>query len=149
RSAGRASARADRVRRRRAAMSDRRAALPHTKVAPRAVTPDRALAGAAGGHDVTTVLPAAPATRQAVPGRWRRWLPTRKVIITAAVCGAIGYLALVPLYYLLWGTFFDAHGFTLSGFARAYGDARVGELVANSLWFAVGAALLSLVVGTA
>jgi iron(III) transport system permease protein len=71
------------------------------------------------------------------------------LLITVAVAGAIGYLALVPLYYLLWGTFFDAHGLTLSGFARAYGDERVGELVANSLWFAAGAAVLSLVVGTA
>jgi iron(III) transport system permease protein len=86
------------------------------------------------------------ATKPAV-GR-RRWWPTPKVIITAAVAGVIGYLALVPLYYLFWGTFFDATGFSLGGFARAYGDGRIGGLIANSLWFAVGAAVLSLVVGT-
>ena len=55
----------------------------------------------------------------------------------------------MPLYYLLWGTFFDATGFTFSGFERAYGDDQIFELVGNSLWFAVGAAVLSLVVGTA
>ncbi|GAB1818309.1 iron ABC transporter permease [Herbidospora sp. RD11066] len=65
-----------------------------------------------------------------------------------AVVGVIGYLALVPLYYLVWGTFFDANGFTLQGFANAYGDARIGSLVSNSLWFAFGSAVLSLVVGT-
>jgi len=92
---------------------------------------------------------ASPSVPAAAIARRRRWLPTPKVLITVGVAGAIGYLALVPLYYLLWGTFFDAEGFTLSGFARAYGDERIGSLVVNSLLFAVGAAVLSLVVGTA
>lgn len=78
----------------------------------------------------------------------RRWWPTPKLIIIAAVAGVIGYLALVPLYYLVWGTFFDAEGFTLNGFVSAYGDNRIGSLIANSLWFAVGSAVLALVVGT-
>ena len=82
-------------------------------------------------------------------GGWRRWLPTPKVLIVGVVGLRIGYLAIVPLYYLLWGTFFDDKGFTLAGFSRAYGDERIVELVSNSLWFAVGAAILSLVVGTA
>ena len=38
--------------------------------------------------------------------------------------------------------------FSLDGFGRAYGNDRIGELIGNSLWFAIGAALLSLVVGT-
>lgn len=96
----------------------------------------------------TTASPAVPTTKPAI-GRTRRWWPTPKLLITAAVAGVIGYLALVPLYYLLWGTFFDANGFSLGGFERAYGDGRIGGLVANSLWFAVGAAVLALVVGTA
>lgn len=87
-------------------------------------------------------------TASIVRRRWR-WLPAPKLIIIAAVVSAIGYLALVPLYYLLWGTFFDASGFTLSGFSTAYGDERIGALVGNSLWFAIGSALLSLCVGTA
>jgi iron(III) transport system permease protein len=84
----------------------------------------------------------------AVPPRRRRWWPTPKLLITAAVVLVIGYLAIVPLYYLIWGTFFDENGLTLGGFARAYGDERIGSLIGNSLWFAVGAALLSLIVGT-
>jgi iron(III) transport system permease protein len=79
----------------------------------------------------------------------RRWWPTPKILIGAGVALGIGYLAIVPLYYLLWGTFFDDKGFTLSGFTRAYGNSRIGELITNSLWFAVGAAILALVVGTA
>lgn len=133
-------------------MSDQRAALPQKTVAPRASTHDAATAGAERGEGVTTTTasPAAPTTGRTAIGRpRRRWWPTPKVIVTVAVAAAIGYLALVPLYYLFWGTFFDANGFTLSGFARAYGDERIGALVGNSLWFAVGAALLSLFVGTA
>jgi iron(III) transport system permease protein len=130
-------------------VSDRRAVLPHEQVAPRAALRDQAGAGAGRGEDMTTASPAVPATGSTAIKRSRRWWPTPKLIITVAVAGAIGFLALVPLYYLIWGTFFDATGFSLSGFGRAYGDDRVGELIANSLWFAIGAAALSLVVGTA
>ncbi|HET7735035.1 MAG TPA: ABC transporter permease subunit, partial [Nocardioidaceae bacterium] len=79
----------------------------------------------------------------------RRWLPTPKLLIVGVVALTIGYLALVPLFYLLWGTFFDAGGLTFSGFGRAYGNDRMGELITNSLWFAFGSAALSLTVGTA
>jgi iron(III) transport system permease protein len=87
-----------------------------------------------------------------VPGRTARlWrvLFAPKTLILAAVAGIIGYLAIVPLYYLLYGTFFDAAGFTLSGFQRAYSANGIGELITNSLLFAIGASALSLVVGTA
>jgi iron(III) transport system permease protein len=97
---------------------------------------------------MTRASPAVSAAGAASFPRGRRWWPTPKLIIIAAVAGAIGYLALVPLYYLLWGTFFDANGFTLDGFASAYGDERIGGLVANSLWFAGGSAVLALTVGT-
>src|SRR5262245_65231512 len=99
------------------------------------------------GGSITTVAPAESAAKSAL-GRARRWLPTPKLIIIVAVVAVIGYLAFVPLYYLLWGTFFGDQGFTLDGFARAYGDGRIGGLVGNSLWFAIGSAVLSLVVGT-
>jgi iron(III) transport system permease protein len=79
----------------------------------------------------------------------RRKLPLSPAFfIVAGVAAAIGYLALVPLVYLLWGTFFDATGFDLGGFERAYGSGRIGELFGNSLAFAGGAALLSITVGT-
>jgi iron(III) transport system permease protein len=105
---------------------------------------------------MTTTMPAAPSTappQPAAPGRSLlarvRSVLTPKVLIVAGVAVVIGYLALVPLYYLLYGTFFDGNGFTLGAFGRAYTADGIGELITNSLWFAVGAAILSLVVGTA
>ena len=94
-----------------------------------------------------------PAGGGTPPGRSRtaRWvevLTRPRTLVAVAVTVVVGYLALVPLGYLLWTTFTDAQGFSLGGFSRAYGDAGIGELVGNSMWFAVGAALLSLAVGT-
>ena len=104
---------------------------------------------------MTTATPTRPATpppsvdpRAWEPARWRRFLPTPKFLTLGVVALVIAYLAIVPLYYLIWGTFFDASGFTFSGFARAYGNDQIFSLVGNSLWFAVGAAAVSLVLGT-
>ena len=107
---------------------------------------------------MATVTPAAPSTvpPSQPPGpassrlaRVRRSLLRPKTLIVAGVAAVIGYLALVPLYYLLYGTFFDADGFTLGAFGRVYTADGIGTLIGNSLWFAFGSALLSLVVGTA
>jgi iron(III) transport system permease protein len=98
--------------------------------------------------DPITTATVVPETKSSQPRGRRSWRPTSKLLITGAVAGVIAYLALVPLYYLIWGTFFDDGGLTFSGFGRAYGNDRVGELVGNSLWFAIGAATLSLTVGT-
>jgi iron(III) transport system permease protein len=81
-------------------------------------------------------------------GAGRRALLRPRNLIVLVVAGVVAYLALVPLYYLFWGTFFDDGGFTLSGFSRAYGDNKIGHLAFNSLSFALGAAAISLVVGT-
>jgi iron(III) transport system permease protein len=106
---------------------------------------------------MTTAMPTAPPTvppqQSAEPASGLlarvRSLLTLKLLIVAGVAVIIGYLALVPLYYLLYGTFFDANGFTLGAFGRAYTADGIGELITNSLLFAIGAAILSLVVGTA
>src|SRR6476646_9828677 len=104
---------------------------------------------------MTTATPTRPATpRPSVdpapwePSRWRRFIPTPKFLTLGVVSLVIAYLAIVPLYYLFWGTFFDASGFTFSGFARAYGNDQTAGLIWNSLLFAVGAAAVSLVFGT-
>jgi iron(III) transport system permease protein len=101
----------------------------------------------------TATRPTAPTpprdTPLPAPALWRRWIPTPKVLILAVVAAVIAYLAIVPLYYLFWGTFFDATGWTFSGFQRAYGNDQIDSLVGNSLWFAAGAAVISLVIGTA
>ncbi|MET0454427.1 MAG: iron ABC transporter permease [Mycobacterium sp.] len=82
------------------------------------------------------------------PPLWRRLLPTPKFLTLSVVVLIVAYLAIVPLYYLFWGTFFDASGFTVGGFKRAYGNDQIFDLVGNSLWFAIGAAALSMVLGT-
>ena len=104
---------------------------------------------------MTTTAPPRPSapmpsidSRLTEPARWRRWIPTPKVLILGLVAVVIAYLAIVPLYYLFWGTFFDASGLTFSGFQRAYGNDQIFSLVGNSLWFAAGSAVVSLVIGT-
>ncbi len=100
----------------------------------------------------TEALPR-PSTPSTNPGpsvlaRWRRYPPTPKFLTLGVVALIIAYLAIVPLYYLFWGTFFDATGLTFSGFQRAYGNNQIFGLVGNSLLFAVGAAVISLIMGT-
>ena len=104
---------------------------------------------------MTTEAPPRPSTPQPSidprswePPRWRRYLPTPKFLTLGIVALIIAYLAIVPLYYLFWGTFFDQAGLTFSGFERAYGNDQIFGLVGNSLLFAVGAAAVSLVLGT-
>ncbi len=89
-----------------------------------------------------------PSEAPDLPAGPGRRMPSARWFILAGVALAVGYLALVPLFYLLWGTFFGADGVDLSGFERAYGSDRIGELFGNSLIFAVGSAVLSLTVGT-
>ena len=74
-------------------------------------------------------------------------LQPRNLIIVGVVLG-IGYLALVPLGYLLWGTFADAGGLTLRFFREAYADTGLGEMAINSLVFSTGATVLSVTLGT-
>jgi iron(III) transport system permease protein len=65
------------------------------------------------------------------------------------------WLALVPLVFLLWQSFLTPQTaiapaqYTLENFRTAYLSADNARLMFNSLQFAVGAAALSLVVGTA
>ncbi|MFL6796017.1 MAG: ABC transporter permease [Xanthobacteraceae bacterium] len=64
------------------------------------------------------------------------------------------WLALVPLVFLLWHSFFTAHTaanpaqLTFENFRTAYASAENALLLVNSLQFASGAAALALVLGT-
>jgi iron(III) transport system permease protein len=80
----------------------------------------------------------------------RGFRPSPKLLILGVVGLVVAYLAVVPLWFLIQGTFFDSttNLFTLDGFKRAYTDAQAAEMMKNSLWFATGSAALSLVVGT-
>jgi iron(III) transport system permease protein len=79
--------------------------------------------------------------------RPRELFQPRNLIILAVVA-VIAYLALVPLGYLLWGTFFDENGFTLKHFSEAYQGIPFSTLVTNSFVFALGSTVLSVTIGT-
>ena len=73
-----------------------------------------------------------------------------------AVCVALTlYLAVVPLGFLLWQSFFtpqsaaQAARFTFDNYREAYGSEETWTLFLNSLQFATGAALIAFVIGTA
>jgi iron(III) transport system permease protein len=78
----------------------------------------------------------------------RRLARPQTLLVGAAVV-VVGYLALVPLVYLLHDTFTGSHGISFGAFARAYApDQQAGSMLVNSLEFAVGSAALALVLGT-
>lgn len=79
-----------------------------------------------------------------------RGLRRPRTLIIGVVILIVGYLALVPLFFLLNDTFSGESGPTFDAFARAYGgNSQAGQMMANSLIFAGGSAVLALVVGTA
>jgi len=74
--------------------------------------------------------------------------------VVIAVCVAITvYLAIVPLGFLLWQSFFtpqtaeQAARFTFGNYLEAYGSTETFTLLRNSLGFAIGASLFSFIVG--
>jgi len=75
--------------------------------------------------------------------------------IVIGLCVALTvYIAVVPLAFLFWQSFFTpqtaakAAEFTLDNYARAYGSSETLRLFWTSLKFAFGASLFSFVVGT-
>src|SRR5215218_10156170 len=94
-----------------------------------------------------TPLPMAPVAE----GRrfeWGSW-------IVIGICVAITvYLAVVPLGFLLWQSFFTpqtaakAAEFTFSNYSEAYGSPDTYRLFTNSVKFAVGTSIFSFVLGT-
>ena len=66
---------------------------------------------------------------------------------------AVAYLALMPLGFLIWQSFFtpdtaeEASRFTLENYGRAYGSTETLHLLGNSLVFACGTAVFAFVVG--
>lgn len=97
---------------------------------------------------------------EAAPGRLRADLADRALrylravakprsLVVGAAIVIVGYLAVVPLYFLLHDTFTGRGGVTFDAFTRAYGgNSQAGQMMVNSLLFAGGSALLALVVGT-
>jgi len=75
-------------------------------------------------------------------------LSVRNVVVVL-VALVIAYLALVPLGFLFWQTFFEDGSFTIAAFREAYSDVGLGEMTVNSLVFAGGSTVLAVVLGTA
>lgn len=71
-----------------------------------------------------------------------------QTLVLMTVIGLVAYLALVPLGFLLWTTFYEGADLTLSNFRKAYSAFGLWSMGYNSLRFATGATLLSITVGT-
>jgi iron(III) transport system permease protein len=76
--------------------------------------------------------------------------------VVIALCVAITvYLAIVPLGFLIWQSFFTpqtadkAAQFTLSNYTEAYGSSETVRLFWSSMKFAIGTSILSFTIGTA
>ncbi len=98
----------------------------------------------------------AVADRPGGPGRTAaRFRPDLKWVILGLCVAAVAYLAVVPLGFLLWQSFFTPHTaakpaeFTLGNYAAAYSSLETAKLFLNSVLFATGTAAFSLVIGTA
>jgi iron(III) transport system permease protein len=80
--------------------------------------------------------------------------PDAKWLLLGAPVALVVWLALVPLVFLLWQSVLTPDSasaparFTLDNFRIAYTSTETARLFLNSLQFAVGAAMLALVVGT-
>ena len=92
-------------------------------------------------------LPAAPAERRPFPISWKM------VVIGACVAFTL-YIAVIPLGFLLWQSFFTpqtatkAAEFTLGNYASAYTNPETLRLFWNSTQFAIGVAAFAFLVGT-
>jgi iron(III) transport system permease protein len=80
--------------------------------------------------------------------RLRSVFSARNVIVLVVVV-VVGYLALVPLGFLLWQTFTTRDGhLTLEAFTSAYSTVGLSTMVLNSLVFALGSSALAIALGT-
>lgn len=79
----------------------------------------------------------------------RRGRPRGQWLVLGAVAALVAYLALVPVGFLLWRTFFDEGRFTLAALGDAYDVFGISEMAANSVVFAAASTAASVAVGAA
>src|SRR5687768_4064339 len=78
-----------------------------------------------------------------------------KWVVLGVCVAAVTYLAVIPLGFLLWQSFFTPETavkpaeFTFQNYVKAYSSLETARLLANSVLFSVGTALFSLFIGTA
>jgi iron(III) transport system permease protein len=70
------------------------------------------------------------------------------VLIVGGALGLIVYVAVVPIGYLIRGTFWNGRGLTLEFFRSAYSAIGLSTMVVNSLLFAVGSTVVAVGLGT-
>jgi iron(III) transport system permease protein len=88
-----------------------------------------------------------PASRALV--QVARDLATPRTLLVGGALAIVGYLAVVPLVYLLHDTFTGPAGFSIDAFTRAYtANSQAGRMMLNSLEFAIGSGALALGIGT-
>ncbi|MGA1286459.1 MAG: ABC transporter permease [Rubrivivax sp.] len=81
-----------------------------------------------------------------------RWLSWKSVIIGLCVAFTL-YIAVIPLVFLVWQSFFTpqtasrAAEFTFGNYAKAYGSSDTVRLFWNSVKFATGTALFAFAIG--
>src|SRR6266487_3712924 len=97
--------------------------------------------------------PKRPALALRPAGRWlaavARELATPRTLVVGGVLVIVGYLAVVPLVYLLHDTFTGPGGLSIDAFTRAYtANSQAGRMMINSLEFAIGSGALALGIGT-
>lgn len=87
------------------------------------------------------------------PSLWRR-IDMKWLVIGICVLG-VSYLALMPLFFLLWQSFFTPETatqpatFTLGNYLSAYTSPETLRLLLNSVTFAAGTSVLAFITGTA
>src|ERR1700693_290938 len=95
-----------------------------------------------------------PAVGAAAPSALQRSFDWKWIVIGLCVALTV-YLAVVPLAFLFWQSFFTpqtaskAAEFTLDNYTSAYGSSETLRLFWNSVQFAVGASVFAFVLGTA
>ncbi|NWB91436.1 ABC transporter permease [Pseudomonas agarici] len=85
----------------------------------------------------------------------RRWRIDLKWVVIGVSILVVAYLALMPLIFLLWQSFFtpqtaaSAAQFTLQNYIKAYTSSETFTLFVNSIQFATGTSIFAFIVGTA
>ncbi|MEN3276366.1 MAG: iron(III) transport system permease protein [Massilia sp.] len=87
------------------------------------------------------------------PSLWQRF-DAKWLVIGICVLG-VAYLALMPLFFLVWQSFFtpqtatQAATFTLDNYLSAYTSVETLRLLGNSVTFAAGTSVVAFIAGTA
>jgi iron(III) transport system permease protein len=83
----------------------------------------------------------------------QRWRGRSELLVIAALIAAVGWLVVVPLVMIVWGSLRDAApglpgDLTFNNYVRAYHNVRLIQAIGNSLIFAGGASIISFLGGT-